>query len=64
MLSGCHGDLKGGVGAKLHNLIYSRVTGGSKGLQGSFLEAGGGVFSSFLPPRDVPLGGGDGWLSC
>lgn len=24
MLPGCHGDLKGGVGAKLHNLIYAR----------------------------------------
>lgn len=47
MLSGCHGDLKGGVGAKLHNLIYSRVTGGSKGLQGSFLEAGGGCSLPF-----------------
>lgn len=48
MLPGCHGDLKGGVGAKLHNLIYSRVGGG-------FFFGGG--FSSFLPPRDVPLGG-------
>lgn len=24
MLPGCHGDLKGGAGAKLHNLIYAR----------------------------------------
>uniref|UniRef100_A0A8C0QBF1 Neuroblastoma suppressor of tumorigenicity 1 n=1 Tax=Canis lupus familiaris TaxID=9615 RepID=A0A8C0QBF1_CANLF len=54
MLSGCHGDLKGGVGAKSHNLIYSRVRGGSGGLQGSFSEWG--RFSSFLPPRDVPWG--------
>lgn len=23
-LPGCHGDLKGGAGAKLHNLIYAR----------------------------------------
>ncbi|KAF6345164.1 NBL1, DAN family BMP antagonist [Rhinolophus ferrumequinum] len=44
VLPGCHGDLKGGVGAKLHNLIYSRVGGGSRGLQGSFSEGGG-----FLP---------------
>lgn len=62
MLPGCHGDLKGEVGAKLHNLIYSRVRGGSRGLQGSFL--GGGRGSSFLPPGDVPLGGGGSWLSC
>lgn len=43
MLPGCHGDLKGGVRAKLHNLIYSRVGGGSRGLQGFFSEGG------FLP---------------
>lgn len=24
MLPSCHGDLKGGAGAKLHNLIYAR----------------------------------------
>lgn len=40
MLPSCHGDLQGGVGAKLHNLIYSRVVGGSRGLQGSFSEKG------------------------
>lgn len=43
MLPGCHGDLKGEVGAKLHNLIYSRVRGGSRGLQGSFFFGGGVV---------------------
>lgn len=55
MLPGCHGDLKGEVGAKLHNLIYSRVRGGSRGLQGSFFLGGGVVLPFCLLER---AGGG------
>lgn len=55
MLPGCHGDLKGGAGAKLHNLIYAGWEEEAEiSRAGSSWKVEGGP--SFLPSREAPLG--------